>query len=113
MLEQRRLEIRQRQLALRLRSAELRSELSVQLVDITAPVRRLAPAWRLLSAVRQSAPWARGVAMVAVGALGVLALRHPLRALAWMVRLRTGLAWWGRVQAWRAQAAEPQEPPKT
>ncbi|MDN3546408.1 MAG: hypothetical protein ACK4S6_09595 [Roseateles asaccharophilus] len=88
-------ELRQRQLMLRLRSAELRAALCEDVQALQGPLGWADRGWSLWMGLR------RGLAGRAGGggwwprlgalALGLLALRRPSRTLRW---LSAGLAWW-------------------
>jgi hypothetical protein len=88
-------ELRQRQLMLRLRSAELRGALREDLQALQRPLGWAEQGWSLWTGLRQ------GLATAGTGrswwprlgalALGLLALRRPGRALRW---ISAGLGWW-------------------
>lgn len=83
--------VRQRQLALRLRSAELRAALRRDMRALERPLHWVERGWSAWAWLRGT-PWTGRVALVA-GA-GLL-LRRPARLLRW---LGTGLGWWRLAQ---------------
>lgn len=89
-------ELRQRQLLLRLRSAELRGALREDLQALQRPLGWAERGWSLWTGLRQglAAGAARGGSWwprLGALALGLLALRRPGRALRW---ISAGLGWW-------------------
>jgi hypothetical protein len=86
------LDAAERQLMLRLRSAELRAALREDVQALQGPLGWADRGWSLWMGLRQGLAggggwWPRLGAL----ALGLLALRRPSRTLRW---LSAGLAWW-------------------
>ena len=88
----------QRQLALRLRSAELRVTLAHQAQALQAP---LAVADQAVTGVQ----WLREHPQWPAAALALLAVLRPRRALAWATRLWWGWGLYQKARDWLARAA--------
>lgn len=99
--------IRARQLALRLRSAELREALRGDALSLQPSLQWADRGWRALSWLRQR-PWASGLAAAGV----VLVMRRRPRRLIQLAGM--GLGWWRVARPWlrmlRRPPAEPGRP---
>ncbi|QPF75612.1 hypothetical protein G8A07_23640 [Roseateles sp. DAIF2] len=93
-------QLRQRQLVLRLRSAELRAALRRDVQALERPLQwadRGWSAWRWL----RGTPW---TGRVALAAGGLVLLRRPARLLRWV---SAGLGWWKLAQRLSASLRSP------
>lgn len=94
MLDAAQRELRQRQLMLRLRSAELRAALREDVQALHGPLGWAERGWSLWAGLRQGLSAAGGRSWwprLGALALGLLALRRPGRVLRW---ISAGLGWW-------------------
>jgi hypothetical protein len=83
--------LQQRQLALMLRSAELRQDLAAQMAPLRAPL-------ALADRVREGWRWLRANPEGPIAAAVVITILRPRRAWRWGVRLWWGWRTWRRLQ---------------
>ncbi|WP_119289059.1 YqjK-like family protein [Azohydromonas sediminis] len=94
------LELQQRRERLRLRSTELRATLAER-------ARALEPPLALADQVRSGVAWLRAHPEWPLGALAVLVVLHPRRALRWGARAWWGWRLWRHAQRLLRAAVEP------
>ena len=109
MLRSRHLELAQRQQQLLLRSAELRASLGQQARVLQTPL-------ALADQVRAGLQWLRTHPIWPIGALLLIALKRPRRALLWASRVGIGMDVYKKVHNWLfkpAPDADPRQSPTT